>query len=130
MANELTVSGSMSFAKVGVTYPSGSTNYNSIGDAFSNLQFTVTGTNYVADVVSAATSATVVPLGSVTQPHWSIWLNLDATNYVQLQNGASGAVVGRLYPGEPALLPLDIACVPYLVAHTAACLVKYLIVSL
>jgi len=79
--------------------------------------------------LTVQTTATVVPLGSVTEPYYAWFCNLDDTNYVQLQNGAAGAVFARLQPGDCALVPLDPGCVPYAVANTAAVQLEYLIVS-
>lgn len=93
-------------------------------------QFTMTGNTLVRGPISVPTTGVAVPLGQVTSPHWSVFVNLDTTNYLTLQNGVSGAVFARLLAGEYAFLPLDPACVPYAIANTAAVLMDYLIVSL
>jgi hypothetical protein len=103
---------------------------SAIARAVTALQFTMTGNLLVEGVVSIATTATAFGLGGVTQPHWAWFKNLDAANYVQLQNGASGAVFARLVAGEVAIVPLDPSMVPYGIANTAAVLVEYMIFSL
>jgi hypothetical protein len=122
MANEITINASLSFSKAGVTI-------NPVGATFTNLQFNVAGLNYVENVLSVGTSATVIPLGSVTAPHFAVFQNMDPTNYLTIFNGASGAVLARLRAGEPALIPLDPAAVPYATANTAACVLSYLIIA-
>jgi hypothetical protein len=122
MANELTVTASIGFNKSGVTQ-------GTVGAAWTNAQFNVAGTTYIESSILVPTSATVVPLGAVTNPHWAFFQNMDPTNYLQLQNGVSGAVFLRLKPGEFAIVPLDTGCVPYAIASTASCLMNYLIVS-
>lgn len=79
--------------------------------------------------VLIGTSATAFPLANVATPYYAWFYNLDTNNYVQLQNGASGAVFARLRPGDACIIPLDPACVPYGVANTAAVEVEYWILS-
>ena len=100
-----------------------------IGNAFT-INATQTGTTYQAGVVTIATSATAIPLGSVSSPHWAYLKNLDATNYVKVRNGSSGADVIRLYPGKCAIFPFETGAVPYAIADTASCKVEYLICQL
>lgn len=128
MADELSVQGSLSFAKEGVTEPVGVS--RSVGMSVPLTQFDVAGSNYVSNVLSVGTSATVIPLGSVSAPHWAFFQNLDATNYLSIRNGSGGADLIKLLPYEFALVPLPETAVPYGVAHTAACLLNYLIVAL
>lgn len=130
MANEFTIQWSMSLAKQGVTVPSGSTLSAPWGFAFPESSYTVTGTTMIEGEMLAATSPTVVPLGSVTQPHWGFFWNLDATNYVTLRNGVAGAILCRLLAGEASPIPLDPSSVPYVTANTASCAVRYAIISL
>lgn len=101
-----------------------------IGRAVTNLLFTMTGNPYIEGVLSVLTSATVIPLGSVVAPHWSFFNNLDVTNFVKVRNGASGADLVKLKPGECAFFPLLDTAVPYAIADTATCLMEYLILSL
>jgi len=122
MANEITLTASLSCNKPSIM---GSATARSIA----SLLRSMTGTTYIQDTMLVPTSATVVALGGVTNPHWSFFMNLDATNYLQLQNGASGAVFLRLAAGDFFLGPLDQACVPYAIANTAACQMEYLILA-
>ena len=117
--NEISVSGSLTVNNPGVT-PGvrGFTQANP-------LLFNQTGTTWVEGTIQAQILATAVPLGNVVSPHWSYWINQDPTNYVTIQNGPTGAVLARLYPGEPAWIPLDLTCVPYVVANTAPVVVDY-----
>jgi len=101
-----------------------------VSKAITSLLATMTGNVYSEQTISVATGATAIPLGQVSSPHWSFFKNLDANNYIQLQNGAAGAVFARLLAGECAFVPLDATCVPYAVSNSAACLLEYLILSL
>lgn len=123
MANELTVTGSLSFTKTGVTT-------SAVGRSRTADTFTVSGSAYVQDVLSVATSATAIPLGGVTSPHWAFFYNLDSTNFLRIHNGSGGAKVIKLKAGEWAIVPLDDTSTPYATADTAACLLEYLIVQL
>ncbi len=123
MANEITVSLALSCFKAAIMGAA-------IGKALNGLLFTMSGTLYNEGSILVGTSATAIPLGQVTAPHWAYFLNKDGTNYLTIRNGAAGADLVKLLPGEPALLPLLDTAVPYAVAHTAACQLEYLILSL
>lgn len=108
-------------------------NPNSMGSPVSRsiTGFTATQNNnpYIEGSLAVQITATAVPLGGVTVPGWSYFRNLDESHYVQLMNGASGAVFARLYPGWSGWIPLDPACVPYAIANVAICQLEYLILS-
>lgn len=120
MANELTLTGSLSFAKGKVAAVS----MSKVGS-----QFTVSGTNYTRETVSVGTSAFVaLDLGGITTPGYIFIQNLDATNYVEIAEATSGTGTIRLLPGEFALFRCDTAT-PSVKAHTGACVVEYLMVE-
>lgn len=120
MANEITASVALSCFKSTIMAAT-------VGRSKVATTFSMTANVYSAGTVSVGTSVEAIPLGEVTTPHWAFFLNLDATNYLTLRNGSSGADLIRLYPGEFCVVPLDIAAVPYALADTAACLLEYLI---
>lgn len=124
MANEISLSGSLSVFKPSVMT-------QTIGMSFNGLVFTMSGLYYVGPSTFQVshTAATAVPLGRVALPHQSAWYNTDATNYVTLFNGASGAVFARLLAGECAFIPLDPTCVPYALANAADVVLEYCIFS-
>ncbi len=123
MASEITITASISFFKSSVMN-------QAVGQAITNLLVNVSGSYYIEGQVLATTSATVIPLGQVTAPHYCFLKNVDPTNYVQFFNGASGAVVGKLKAGEIALFPWDDGATPYVKANTASVVVEYIIISL
>ncbi len=130
MALEISVGGTLTLVKDGVTYPTGG-NPLTISLGSPSVQFTMTGSSYVQNTVSVGFSAEqALDMGAVTTPHWSFFQNLDDTNYIQLRRATGLAAFCRLYPGEFALFPLDnAATAPYVIADTAACLLQYLILS-
>ncbi len=122
MPNEINITAGLSAYKASVMS-------SAIGRSISGAQFTMTGSRWSEGTISVPTSATAIPLAGVTAPHWAWFKNLDPTNYVQLMNGASGAVFGRLYPGEACPFPLDNGSTPYAIANTGAVLLEYLILQ-
>lgn len=103
--------------------------------AFTGILRNMGGNFITYGTMAVTTSALAIPLGQVTAPHWAYFLNLDPTNYIQLMNGASGAVFARLLggsapDGDMSLVPLDPACIPYAIANTASCQMEYAIASL
>jgi hypothetical protein len=124
MANELSLTVAFSFNKPGVSP-------GPIGPVTTPQTITVNGTDYVMSAMTAPiTTAAVVDMAGITTPHWSYWINNDPTNYVQIQNGLTGAVLCRLLPGEQAAIPLDPTAVPYVLANTAPVSISYLILPL
>lgn len=122
MANEINLTASLSVYKNTVMSAA-------IGRALTRA-FTMTGNYMIEGVVTVATSATAIPLGSVTTPHWSYFFNTDANNFLTIRNGASGADLLKLKAGECAFCPLLDSATPYAVADTAAIVLEYLIISL
>lgn len=98
-----------------------------VARSVTDLLFNQTGDMYVQGTMSIATSATVIPLGGVTNPHWAFFMNHDDTNNLTIRNGASGADLIQLFPGECAFVPLAVASVPYGLANTAACELEFMI---
>ena len=104
---------------------------SAIGRSFTGLLFTMTGSVYAQNTISVGfAAAEAIPLGEVTAPHWAYFKNLDATNFIKIRNGASGADLLKLKAGEVAICPLLDSAVPYAIADTAACLLEFLILSL
>jgi hypothetical protein len=102
---------------------------SSVGRSVTSDEFNQTASPYIESSVSVATSATAIPLGGVTSCGWAYFRNMDPTNYLTIRNGAGGADLAQLYPGESAWLPLITTCVPYAVANAGACLLEYMIFS-
>lgn len=92
--------------------------------------FTMAGTYIQALTCLIGVTATAIPLGAVTTPHWAYFKNLDANNFLTIRNGSGGTDFLELFPGEPAFCPLINTCVPYGIADTAGVLLEYLIFSL
>ena len=101
-----------------------------IGRAIESLLITMTGNYLIAGTITVATSATTIPLGSVTSPGYSFFLNKDSTNFIRIMNGSGGAKVPKLRPGQVAIFPWDDTATPYAQADTASCAMEYMIISL
>ena len=123
MANELTLTASLTGYKASVMS-------SAVSRAVTGALFTMAGNYWTEGVVQIGTSATAIPLGAVTAPHWAAFHNLDAANYLTIRNGSGGADLLKLLAGEYAFCPLLDSAVPYGLANTAACLLEYMIFSL
>lgn len=123
MANEITVNGSL--AIVDATSPAKAVQSGDVSQ-------TITTHQQILQKLSVATVATAIPVVGLTAPGWAIFVNRDPTNYIDLytDNGANKKAFARLPPGGtpcgPFFLGTD-AKAPYALAHTAACLMEYLI---
>ncbi len=123
MSNEITLTASLSGYKPSVMS-------SAVGRSVTAATFTMTGTLLSQGVVLIGTSATAVPLGQVTTPHWTVLHNLDITNFLTIRNGAAGADLLKLLASEWAFFPMHPSAVPYGVADTAAILLEFLIFAL
>ena len=103
MANEITVTGSLSYANL------------TAGIAAKVLSLlsksvSITGVNYIQGTFKVPTTSggTVLPgLSSLASVGWGMFINHDATNFVDLLTAAStGTAFARLKPGECALFRL------------------------
>ncbi len=123
MANEISVTASLSVYKSSVMSAA-------VGRSITDALFTMTGSAWIESILDVLTSATVIPLGGVATPHWAYFKNLDASNFIKIRNGASGADLLKLKAGECAFCPLLDSAVPYAIADTATCKMEYVIFAL
>lgn len=109
MANELTISGSMSFSKGGVT----------TSKSYTGKTVTVSGTKYTKIVQTIGTSEEALDLGDVGTPGYCIIENLDATNFVSIRRATGEGNFLKILGGK-AVGPLMLAATaPYAIADTA-----------
>lgn len=118
MANEISLSAKLSVSK------------NSLEEslAFTGIQVTFTGTNWIHNVQSIATTETALQKGSVGTPGICIIKNLDSTNFVSIRHTTGGSNCVKIKAGEAALVRFSNSA-PYLIADTAAVRVEYLLLE-
>jgi hypothetical protein len=123
MANEIKLTASLTGYKSSIMS-------SAIGRAVTDLASTMSGNVFSQGSVSVGfAAAEAIPLAEVVNCGMSFFMNHDATNFVTIRNGASGAVLVKLKAGEAGFFPLVDNAVPYWIADTAACLCEYLIFS-
>jgi hypothetical protein len=119
MPNEITVSGSLSAKKGGV----------SVSSAFGPAKLTLAGDDYIEYTQTVATTpGSALSIGSSGTAGWAMIRNMDETNFVTIRDGSSGDDVIKLKAGEFCLFRLATST-PHAVADTAACRVHCLIVE-
>ncbi len=119
MANEITVSGSLSVAKGNLAAESLSV---------STLRANLAGSKIEKSVQSIPTTAggTAIKLGDLGSVGWFFIKNLDNTNYVEIMNAVSGTAFLRLLPGEFAVGRFaGGVTAPAALANTGAVLIEY-----
>lgn len=125
MANELTVSARLRLIKDGVdmSLP------RELGDAAFNV--TVTGTEYNQNIQVVGTTHELLDGGDATPGGYTIFVNRDATNYVELGLDVTGtfAPFVRLKAGERAVFRFTAGASLYLRANTAPCRVEFLVLE-
>lgn len=119
MANEITLTALLSFAKGSYS--------DDMGEA--NDRVTMSGTHFHHTKQTIATSATALSVGSVATPGYFAAKNHDATNYVELRSGSSGADVVRLNPGEICVFRWAADATLYAIANTAAVELEFLLIE-
>jgi hypothetical protein len=118
MANEITVQATIAVRK---DYLSARRNLGSSFDLNAASPAKAAG---IASIGFAAHEA--LPMGDVGTAGWAWFVNLDATNYVEIGVDVAAAFVPmvRLKPGEPALFRLATNA-PYAKANVAAVKLDY-----
>lgn len=120
MANEITTNLSLAFV---------------YGDTNELLQIVAkmansSGLKYQKGRQSIGTSEEAIGLGEVTTPGWFVGINRDETNFINLKVATSGAIFGKLLPGEACCVRLGSgAQAPFAIADTLACILEYLVIS-
>ena len=123
MANELTMSGSLAYEDA-----------NGASAVIDKLaaQVSLTTTKFTRAQISVGTTEEAIPLGEVTSLGWAMFVNRDATNYVEIRSASgAGNDIIKVPAGKsagPFHFGSDVTA-PYIIANTAACLVDYLIAS-
>lgn len=121
MANELTITASLAFAKGNVA---------STSRAVSNLTVDVSGSAYAAIVQNVGTSEEQLDFGAVTTPGYCLIKNLDSTNYVEIRAGTGVADLIKISPGKSCLFPFAADCTaPFAIANSSAVNVEMLLVE-
>ena len=121
MANEITISASLGLED--------SESSDELLQLASTL-FNITTKVYVKNKQNVGTSEEAIELGTISSLGWAIFINRDATNYVEIRTGTGGNDIVKIPAGGVALFHFgsDVTA-PYIVANTAACQVEYLILS-
>jgi hypothetical protein len=121
MANELTVSVSLSFSKGRVTA--------SISKA--GLQVNVSGTNYTRLIQNVGTSQEQLLFGDVSTPGYCVLINRDPTNYIEVRPATGVADLIQLDPNDGvALFKFAADCTaPFVIANTAGCELEILLIE-
>jgi len=116
MANELTISAAIAYAKSGAT----------VNRSVPSASHTISGTAVAQGVASIATSDTTIT--NVAAPGYVFVKNLDATNYVQVGPDATNWFI-KLKATQWAIFPINGTAL-HAKANTAACDLEYIVFSL
>ncbi len=120
MANELTVTGTLAYAKGNIA---------STSMTKSGVRFDVAGSNYERGTKVVTTSSPqAIGLGAVGTPGWFFIQNNDATNYVNIFDATGGNAFLKLKPGEFAIGRFA-ATAPAAQANTASVSIEFMIVE-
>lgn len=122
MASEVVLSG-------GITY---GPDANSLAADLivTRLVQTSAGLKLIHAMQSVGITEEAVVLAEVTSIGWAMFINRDATNFIELRVATGGAKFAKLRPSGGFCLCYmgSGAQVPYAIADTAACLMEYLLV--
>jgi hypothetical protein len=96
--------------------------------SFGPLTITLSGTKFLKNRQTVGITAEALEIGDIAVPGMLLFVNKDATNYVEVRDGDSGADVVKVLAGEAALFRLATAT-PYVIANTAACECEYFLIE-
>lgn len=119
MANELTITGSISFSKSGTTASVSKT----------GITVDITGSNVLDITQTIGTSEEALVLGDVATPGYCIIENLDATNFVEIRPATGVADCIKVRAGKFAGPFEFAAAAPYAIADTAPVKIRMLLIE-
>lgn len=117
MADELSLTASIVFTKSTVRQ----------SKTVNETLIDVGGNKYVSGVQAIGNAAEALTLGGLTSLGYCMLKNLDATNYIEVRDGADGADVVKLLAGDVAIFRLATNA-PYAISNSSADL-EYLILE-
>lgn len=129
MANEITLTASLSMYKPAIMSAAVARN-------IANIQYSMSGSRYTeGTVLASSTVANAIPLGPVTSLGWAVFFNADTVNAIQVYNhnsdsGVASFPVLQIPPQGFNILSLYSGLVPYVLALSAPSVLEYLICSL
>jgi hypothetical protein len=118
MANELTLSASIKFAKGSI----------SVSEGKSGVQLDVAGDDFVTKTQNIGTSEEPLNLGDISTPGYVLMRNTDATNFVSVRSGSGAANLIKIPAGGIALFMCE-ASAPHVIANTAAVKIEYTMIE-
>lgn len=124
MANELTLTASLSGFKAGAML-------QAAARSISNINYSMSGSDYTqGSFVASHTAANALPLGAVSGTlGWGVLFNTDSNNAVQMYNNNSDLThpILQIPPQGFNIVTFYTACVPYFLALTANVIVEFLL---
>jgi hypothetical protein len=122
LANELTLNASLAYEDAEDA---------DIALAMVNILANVTTKKFIHAKQSIGTTEEAIDLGEVTSLGWSLFINRDSTNYLELRSatGAGNDII-KIPAGKFAMFHWgsDVTA-PFAIANTGACQLEYIIVS-
>ena len=119
MANEITLTASLAFAKNSV----------SVQLAKTGASVTVTGNKYYSGMQTVGFAAEeALELGDISTGGFCIIINRDATNFVKVRPGTGAADLIKLKAGEPAMFRMQ-ATAPFVIADTGNCVIEVMLIE-
>jgi hypothetical protein len=119
----------------GVSGPTG-VNTTAVATVLSSTTFSIPvntsgAQSYAGGGTFSTANGVAIPLGQVTAPHESWFVNLDAANSVVLANGQGNLATPTLLigPGEQWPIPWATTATPWALAQNSAVQLEYLILS-
>lgn len=98
--------------------------------AIEDLLVTISTKKFIHAKQNIGITEEAIGLGEVTALGWGLFVNRDATNYIELRVGTGGTKFAKLRPGKFAFFEFGSGVTaPYAIADTAACQMEYIIVS-
>ncbi len=117
MANEITLNASLAYADA---------DHADESLEIVDLLVSIGTKKYIKHSQTIGTSEEAVVLGEVSAPGYGLFINRDATNYIELRVATSGAKFAKMLPGEFALLRLGSgAQAPFAIADTGSCKLEF-----
>lgn len=121
MANEITATASLAFAKGSI---------DQVSRSEAGFTVTVSGSKYAQHTQNIGTSEEQLDFADITTPGWCFLKNLDTTNYVEIRPATGVADLIRLPAGKACVFPFAADCTaPFAIANSSAIELEILLIE-
>lgn len=99
--------------------------------AIVDKQVNITTKLYTKNKQNIGITEEAIKLGELATLGYAIFINRDATNFINIKTATAGTIIVKLFPGEVAMFRFGSGVTaPFAIADTAPCQLEYMILAI